>query len=778
MEREKKLEILHSTLAGLLHDIGKFHQRTGDRIEAGSYDEMFIKNMGEYVHAAFTSKFILNNLPNLTSINTLAAGHHKDERSEVVKADRLASAHDRKPEEKNGKKSPIAPIDEDISEDIAYKQNKNDFIMKRMHSIFNEISLSLEEKSVSKPKYLGLKKLDDFELIDESKITNLEQAKKEYKELFDEFREKCQKIKDKNEFIIHHRLYPLLKSYTTCIPSATYVKDHPEYKPSVSLFDHLKITAAIAATLKSLNYKFGDASRDLKFVLLEYDLSGTQDYIYKVTEGESTKKDIAKSLRTRSFFLLLLTDLIGYKVLNDFNLSYENILFSAGGRGMLLLPKLDNFDEVIEKTLFEIEDELFKKYKGKLSFAFATYEGDINDFDIIYDEVMHPDNKKVLISKKQKFKTLFKKEDVSFVGEALNKVCELCEINEALNGERCQDCEDYIKLNDLLVHNNKLIVEYTFNGSIRDNLFKLDFGKLGQIKIAEEFKEILEDAFYVTINGDELGESKYYANLNAKGNSFEEIAAKSIGDKKLAILKMDVDNLGFIFNRGMPQKYKTFSKVLTLSRTLDYFFTKKLNDMMKDGRSDKVYINYSGGDDLVLIAPASEILSINKDICDELKNYVSDNKDIHISSGMEIFNSKSPIRYAVLQAERYLEASKAKEEKNSFTIFDVTLNNSELDFVIKESEYYKAKLEEGEISRSIVYKIYDCLARALESNNTIDEFMKFIPHLSYSFERNLKGVEEKDKLKKLFVRRDVEIESLKKYKVIFEYALLKSRKEK
>ena len=199
--------------------------------------------------------------------------------------------------------------------------------------------------------------------------------------------------------------------------------------------------------------------------------------------------------------------------------------------------------------------------------------------------------------------------------------------------------------------------------------------------------------------------------------------------------------------------------------------------MMKKNINDKVYINYSGGDDLVLIAPASEILSINKDICDELKNYVSDNKDIHISSGVEIFNSKSPIRYAVLQAERYLEASKAKEEKNSFTIFDVTLNNSELDFVIKESEDYKAKLEEGQISRSIVYKIYDCLARALESNNPIYEFMKFIPHLSYSFERNLKGV-EKDKLKKLFVRRDVEIESLKKYKVIFEYALLKSRKEK
>lgn len=758
INKEKVIEI---ALSALLHDIGKFYQRTGSTLGDDLLDNSYVKDFGSYKHAGFTSKFIREYLPSLNKDKIIypAASHHKIN-SKVARADHLASAHDRKSDEE---------------EDREVEANRYDFILKRLNSIFNEISIS--NKTYVERQYIDVKDLDNFSYSQNDKCEDLKKAKDQYKKLFQLFADECKKIEETNLINLHHRLYPVLKKFTTSIPSATYQRSNPGFKPTVSLFDHLKLTSALASSLHQLNYQNVQESQDFDFVFLEYDLSGTQNYIYKVTEGQETKKDIAKSLRTRSFFLLLLTDLVGYKVLNDFNLSYENLLFSTGGRGIVLLPKIDNFETVINHTIEQIEKEIYSKFKVELSFSIACNTINSAHFDDYYDNIMNVDKREVIISKKQKFNFLLKDKSFSFITKELQNACRLCESDEVSFGEYCKMCNQFLKLNDILVRDQKMIVEYDFNSSRSSSKMEFDFGGLGKIKIHTSVPKITPDSFYTSINCHSLGESKYYANMNAKGKTFSEIAAKSTGDKKLGILKMDVDNLGLIFGRGINREYKTFSKILTLSRCMDYFFTRKLVNILNVDHPHEVYINYSGGDDLVLIAPASSILEIAYMIIDNFKLYTSKNSDFHLSSGIEIFNDKSPIRFAVLRADNYLNASKSIDGKNSLTIFDTTILNKYLLHVLKEIEIYENKLNNDDISRGIIYKLNYVITKSLENEKPMDYFIKYIPQLAYSFERNIDDLEEKNKLKSLFIKRDVKVEDLKLYKIIFTYALLKTRKK-
>ena len=59
--------------------------------------------------------------------------------------------------------------------------------------------------------------------------------------------------------------------------------------------------------------------------------------------------------------------------------------------------------------------------------------------------------------------------------------------------------------------------------------------------------------------------------------SFEELAEKSQGSKKLGAVRMDVDNLGKIFTSGLPENQRNITRISSLSRMMNYFFKGYLN---------------------------------------------------------------------------------------------------------------------------------------------------------------------------------------------------------
>ena len=93
------------------------------------------------------------------------------------------------------------------------------------------------------------------------------------------------------------------------------------------------------------------------------------------------------------------------------------------------------------------------------------------------------------------------------------------------------------------------------------------------------------------------------------------------GFEALGILKADVDNLGTIFSFGI--KNKTISKVASLSRQLNYFFSLYLPYLLKNNKKYKnIYTVFAGGDDLFLIGPWNIIIDFSKELNEEFRLYV------------------------------------------------------------------------------------------------------------------------------------------------------------
>ena len=89
--------------------------------------------------------------------------------------------------------------------------------------------------------------------------------------------------------------------------------------PDVSLFDHLKTTCAIASCLF-------ETKSENKFLLIKGDISGIQDFIYKLASPEEAFKGMSKRLRGRSFYLTLLNETFAYYLLKELKLPITNSL--------------------------------------------------------------------------------------------------------------------------------------------------------------------------------------------------------------------------------------------------------------------------------------------------------------------------------------------------------------------------------------------------------------------------------------------------------------------
>ena len=202
---------------------------------------------------------------------------------------------------------------------------------------------------------------------------------------------------------------------------------------------------------------------------------------------------------------------------------------------------------------------------------------------------------------------------------------------------------------------------------------------------------------------------------------FEVLVKFAQGDKKLGYFRADVDNLGLIFSDGLryhetktgeDESLYTISRIAFLSRMLDLFFSGYLNklaeettqeylkelieiiekaekenkpvpldselkDIIEDIRKNNlknnfinslIYIVYSGGDDLFIIAPYNLALKFAQKIREEFTEFTSKNKEFGLSGGLLFARHNLPINLVAKYAENLEE--KAKEgTKDKIAIF-------------------------------------------------------------------------------------------------------------
>ena len=346
-------ELGRTALAGLLHDIGKFGQRAGETA------------MGKKDHASIGEKFVNTFVPKAwQAVSALVAWHHGDPEGrghEVFPAlvlrvaDRLSAGEREQTEEERGRFPP------------------------QMVSPFASL---VRPQGELRKSWLPLEPLT----LDEANLFPIEspyaerewQAK--YTQLWQAFCGQAEKLKGLHEEHPNLEAYllcflDLLLRYGWCIPSAFYYD-----VPDVSLYDHLRTTAAITVCVhEAYSGREGElralleALRDLPSeqwpaspeiaVLVEGDISGIQNFIYALRNPRGA----TAVLRARSFYVQVLTEVLARWILRTLELPPTNLLYCGGGRFRLLVPPA--FFSQLGKLRREINEVLLRAHGGALYLA-------------------------------------------------------------------------------------------------------------------------------------------------------------------------------------------------------------------------------------------------------------------------------------------------------------------------------------------------------------------------------------------------------------------------
>ena len=519
-------------------------------------------------------------------------------------------------------------------------------------------------------------------------------------------------------------LLSLLAKYSSRIPGSARL-------PDVSLYDHAKTRAAFAVAL----YDYMTATdspalpgaADLPFALIGGDVSGIQKFIYGIIA-----RGAAKNLKGRSFYLQLLVDTIVRSILDELDLYNASVVYASGGSFYILtantpdLPaKIAGIERNItgrlleyhgtdlylaldhvafgaqelfhtpaaERTIGRLWQELSEKLGAKKSQRFkAALQGG-------YDKFFEPEN--------EGGNTLGRD---AITGEDLRS--DFREIEEGLKvnaytyrqielGKALRSADYWVQSRQKLSYLSKkepfepiglgyyhyFIDKDTYDQSraqFNDSTAEVRVLFLNKGKALAPIQHPISHAYgFAFYGGNDYPVSPWHGSPK----TFEEIAGIAFGDDKkekrtsapnlvrLGILRMDVDRLGSIFQRGFAPDRQTFSRYTTLSRSLDYFFKGYLNRIWAENDEYRQYtqIIYSGGDDLFIVGKWDVLARMAVNINRRFRDWVCHSPAFTLSGGLAIVGPKYPLLKAATLAETFEKQAKDHSfggvPKNAFSIF-------------------------------------------------------------------------------------------------------------
>jgi CRISPR-associated protein Csm1 len=214
-------------LGSLLHDIGKFWQRTG-RVAEG-YEAFTEDDYGRNgAHAKWSAGFVTRYVPERwREAATLCLYHHRPQQLNgtpqerlidiLVEADALSAGIDRERRIGDDRGDPFSELQISL-----------------LQTLFLPCSSDMDRPPVSREYVHSLKPLSlDKSTLFPQRLSPTNRSQ-EYAELWDAFAAEADKILGIHNFGLYlESLYYLLNKYTWCVPSAGYV-DYPD----IPLFDH------------------------------------------------------------------------------------------------------------------------------------------------------------------------------------------------------------------------------------------------------------------------------------------------------------------------------------------------------------------------------------------------------------------------------------------------------------------------------------------------------------------------------------------------------------
>ncbi|MCC8186830.1 MAG: hypothetical protein LIP08_04790 [Bacteroides sp.] len=209
---------------------------------------------------------------------------------------------------------------------------------------------------------------------------------------------------------------------------------------------------------------------------------------------------------------------------------------------------------------------------------------------------------------------------------------------------------------------------------------------------------------------------EFYGGNEFNDRTFDEMC-QDPGFSRMGVLRMDVDNLGQIFQSGIAPERATLSRYAALSRSFDYFFSGYLNTIRREVSADKSFIIYSGGDDLFIIGRWDIILRMANRIQEDFRKFTCYNPAFSLSGGIAIVPAKYPVMKGAEESGKEEKRAKTHQcggkGKNAISFMNMPLNwEKEFPVVERLKDEIAERIEENALPKSFIAKILSHAASA------------------------------------------------------------------
>ncbi len=608
--------------------------------------------------------------------------------------------------------------------------------------------------------------LHSLELNDEALFPNKApgNVRQAYATLWQKFAAGMEALQGETDpFVFLESAQALLRRYAWCIPAGD------KNPAGVSLYDHSRVAAAIATCLADLDDKQvqrllnGPPDRTPVARLVEGDISGVQRFIYTLTARGATR-----GLRGRSMYLQLLTEAAAHFLLWKLNLPITSLIYVGGGHFYLLAPAGEAVDKTIQQARYTLDDVLLTHHDGDLYLALGMTDLNAEDFQAgRFAEVWSRVGRSTGAEKRRRFAHLSREAKAAIFaprGYGGNEVqeCQVChaereDVKEDDKGgdaepvRKCALCVSLEELGKQLGESAYLVLgkippQSVGRGSWSDTLSALGM-TVGLVDERAEWTlkphhvQNMERASLLGLNdfpnpqvadglarrlGRPLARSvRYTVNVTPHRlgekqagllSTFDDLCKASHGLHRFGVLRMDVDDLGYLFARGFRQNGASLARVASLSSALSLFFEGWVGVLCREANeqaqrekrtSEVIYAIYSGGDDLFIVGTWDVLPDLAHKISEDFRKFASENPEVHVSGGITLHHAKYPLYQGAQEARVALEAAKDYHEngqtKNAITFLGQSVPWRRWSEVAEWKDQLLKLVEKQNVGRSLLH---------------------------------------------------------------------------
>lgn len=527
----------------------------------------------------------------------------------------------------------------------------------------------------------------------------------------------------------------LVEATMSFMPSSTNMLEVAD----ISLYDHMKLTAAYACSILQYAEEKGIADyektfkngansfyKKQSFMLIGFRLEGVQDFIYTITS-----KGAHKQLRSRAFYVEMMSQWFVDSFLKKSGLTRANVLYSDTEHGYIIVGNTNDNRNIIVEAQKEFNEFLLENFGVKLYMAVGTagfsasqvmMENSSDEYTNIFREI------DFILDKNSKNR--YQASEILKLNKAGKKdgrECAICHsTGNMVDGQnKCELCEKLENFSTNIKKQEFFVINDDSNGlPVSKNAYLStvteDEVKKGEVQGRIYAKNRLDTGHMQETHiwvGDYSMTNDYNSYVKRKWTKDEN--GNSIGIKRLGALMIDVDDLyaGFLsgFKIQGEGKYTTMSRYATLSRRLQSFFKLYLNNFAED---KELSIIYSEGDDVFAIGAWDDILDFVQDVYDYFKKW-TDGK-MTFSAGVALVESKTPINVIARETKALLDKAKLSgkdritlfSEDNVFT-FSEYIQDIFFDKLSVIREFFENEQDHG---KAFAYKLLDLIRNRSEKD--------------------------------------------------------------